>query len=195
MRVVLIVVGIALVTTPSRASRECMTMAEARQHLGTAHLYWHGSNHCWDANSGRQDLAHRLRPRPHRLPPREIQEAKPQEPEPRDQQPKWREAMSEMLPDETSVAPSLTRMPPSGEDSDPAPPVPNWGDRWVDVAQVTPKANAGAAPAEVDPSSAVAQKIDPTFTPTRVILAFLALVLTLAVIEILFRTTIYDRRK
>jgi len=192
MRVVVLVVGIALVTAPSHASRECMTMAEARQHLGTAHLYWHGSNHCWDANSGRQDLVHRLRPRPHRAPAREIQEAKPEEPG--DQQPKWREAMSEMLPDETSVAPSLSRMPPSGEEIDRAPPSPNWGDRWVDVAQVTPKANAGATPAAADPSPA-AQKIDPTFTPTRVILAFLALVLTLAVIEILFRTTIYDRRK
>jgi hypothetical protein len=192
MRVVVIVVGIVLVTTPSHASRECMTRAEARQHFGSAHLYWHGSNHCWDANSGQQVLVHRIRVRPHRPPPREIQEAKPEEPG--DQQPKWREAMSEMLPNEASAAPSLLRMPPSGEESE-APSPPNWGDRWVDVAQVTPAADGGAAPAEADPSPAAAQKIDPRFTPTRVILAFLALVLTLAVIEILFRTTIYDPRR
>jgi hypothetical protein len=170
-----------------------MTMAEARQHFGSAHLYWHGSNHCWDPNSGRQYLVHRIRPAPHRPLPREIQEAKPQAPG--DQQPKWREAMSEMLPDETSVAPSLLRMPPSGEESDPTPPTPNWGDRWVDVAQVMPRAEVGAIRAEADPSPAAAQKIDPMVTPTRVILAFLALILTLAVIEILFRTTIYNQRK
>ena len=48
MRVAVIVVGLVVVTTPSQASRSCMTQAEARQQFATSHLYGHGG-HCWDA--------------------------------------------------------------------------------------------------------------------------------------------------
>jgi len=73
--------------TPSRASHQCMTKAEAHQHFGSAHIYWHGRAHCWDAT------------RPGRV--RESRKSQPT---------KWREAMSEILPDskpvQTAVEPS-----------------------------------------------------------------------------------------
>ena len=50
MRVAVIVIGIAMVSTPSYASKSCMSLAEARQEFGQVHLYWHRS-HCWDARS------------------------------------------------------------------------------------------------------------------------------------------------
>ena len=42
MRVAVIVVAVLVVTTPSEASKSCMTKAEARQQFGSVHLYWHG---------------------------------------------------------------------------------------------------------------------------------------------------------
>lgn len=66
--------------TPSRASHQCMTKAEAHQHFGSADIYWHGRAHCWDAT------------RPGRV--RESRKSQPT---------KWREAMSEILPDSKPV--------------------------------------------------------------------------------------------
>jgi hypothetical protein len=53
MRAAVIVGSILLAATPSQASESCMSKAEARQHFGTAPLYWHGPKHCWDAASNR----------------------------------------------------------------------------------------------------------------------------------------------
>jgi hypothetical protein len=49
MRVAVTVVSISLAVAPAAASESCMSNAEARQHFGSAALYWHGQNHCWDA--------------------------------------------------------------------------------------------------------------------------------------------------
>ena len=59
MRVAVIVAAVLVVTTPSEASKSCMTKAEARQHFGSVHLYWHGPNRCWDATSTRRYAANR----------------------------------------------------------------------------------------------------------------------------------------
>ncbi len=48
MRVALIVVFVSALTTPSEASKSCMSRTEAHQHFGS-YIYWHGKDHCWDA--------------------------------------------------------------------------------------------------------------------------------------------------
>lgn len=53
MRVAVTVVSILLAVAPAAASESCMSKAEARQHFGSAALYWHGQNHCWDATPSR----------------------------------------------------------------------------------------------------------------------------------------------
>jgi len=63
----------------------------------------------------------------------------------------------------------------------------NWRDRWVDVAQRAPPVVDKSEPADL--AQAAAYTVEPMVTPTRVMLAFLAVLMTLAVIEILFRTT------
>jgi hypothetical protein len=53
MRVAVIVVSMLAVSTPSEASKSCMSKTEARQHFGPVHIYWHGPDHCWDATPTR----------------------------------------------------------------------------------------------------------------------------------------------
>jgi hypothetical protein len=36
---------------PAQASSACRTHAEARQMFRTSYLYWHGKDHCWDASA------------------------------------------------------------------------------------------------------------------------------------------------
>jgi hypothetical protein len=81
MRVAVMVVLMSVLTTPSEASKSCMTKTEARQHFGSVHIYWHGVNRCWDARPSRRY--------------HEIHKAQQEI-----DQPKWYESMSEMLPDE-----------------------------------------------------------------------------------------------
>ena len=106
MRVAVFVVFIAyasVLTTPSEASRSCMTKTEARRHFGSVHIYWHGAGHCWNATStGRHHRVHKVQ--------RKIDP------------PKWRDSMSKMLPDETSKT-----LP------DEEPVQKTWGNRWVDI--------------------------------------------------------------
>ena len=84
MRVALIVVSMLIVATPSEASRSCMSKTEARQHFGSAHIYWHGADHCWDATPTRRyHQIHNVQ--------KKIDE------------PKWHKAISEMLLDEEPV--------------------------------------------------------------------------------------------
>ena len=163
MRVAVIVVGLVVVSTPSQASRSCMTQAEARQQFATSHLYWHG-RHCWDAMTpSRRGVVPRVRENVQR-------EAQRDAPEPNNPEPKWREAMSEMLTANEAPSPSV-----------------NWENRWVEIAQVP--LGGDKAPQE-DASANAAHRIERMFTPMSLLLAFLAsLGLTLALIEtILFRS-------
>lgn len=191
MRVAVIVVAIVMVTTPSHASKSCMTMPEARQHFRTAHLYWHGAGHCWDGTAPLHGIVRHIRDRGPEQAEQDSQEAK-------NPAPKWREAMSEMLPDDgASPAPAPQIFRPSSwtYDETAAPTrLMNWLDRWVDVAQVTPPivASGKAEPADSLPSGG--RRTDPLVTPTRLLMAFLALALILALIELL-QGTKFDRRR
>jgi hypothetical protein len=113
MRVAVIVV-LLVVTTPSEASKSCMTMTEARQHFGSVHIFWHGKDHCWDATpTSRHHQIHKVQ--------KKIDE------------PKWHKAMSEMLLDEEPVqTPWVDRW------VDIQPPQPPIVARWVDIVQVAP---------------------------------------------------------
>jgi len=103
MRVAVIVVSMLLVTTPSEASKSCMSKTEARQHFGTGYIYWHGKNHCWDATPPR---------RYHQI--RKVQRQVQREVQRQVDQPKWHESMSKMSSNEEPVQ---------------AP----WVNRWVDI--------------------------------------------------------------
>ena len=183
---------VVLVAVPSHASKSCMTQGEARAQFSTAHLYWHGSGHCWDAIAPRHGLVHRITQREHR----EARVEEPKEPEPKEPDPKWRDAMSELLADETSAAAPVFRMAPQANDPSEAPSADlNWLDRWVDITQVAPSALLAQGPDPVEITPAAGLKIELLVTPTRVIFAFLGLVLTIAVIELIFRSTIREGRR
>src|SRR5262249_12148980 len=189
MRAAFIVVLVLMAASPSHASKSCMTMTEARAQFATSHLYWHGSDHCWDATPPRHRIVRRGKPKDER-------EARDDKATPDDtvapvkREPKWRNAMSEMLPPETPIVdtapPQFTVIATPGLD---------WLDRWVDITQIAPPAflrrTTELASADVSPS--LGQKADPMVTPVRLILVFLSIVVILAVIELLFRNAIHDR--
>jgi hypothetical protein len=114
MRVAVIVVFVSALTTPSEASKSCMSKTEARQHSGSVHVYWHGKDHCWDTTPTR---------RRHQI--HKVQQII--------DQPKWRNLMSKMLPDEEPVqTPWVNRW----VDIEPAQ-LPIVA-RWIDIVQVAP---------------------------------------------------------
>jgi hypothetical protein len=196
MRFAVIVVTIVVVSSPSQASPSCMTQAEARQKFSTSHLYWHGPNHCWDATPGRRRLAQRAKLRERQPVEREAAQEKksPQQtaekPSRWAHEPRWREAMSKMLPEDAPLvqtpAPRLAGSLAGIEPIEAPAPRVNWRDRWVEVAQRVPPVVDRSEPADL--ASAAGYKVDPMVTPARVMLAFLAILLTLAAIELLFRT-------
>jgi hypothetical protein len=93
-------------------------------------------------------------------------------------QPNWHDAMSEMLLDDEPVE---------------AP----WVDRWVDIEpSQLPLAARWVDNVQVAPPPIIERKPELTFSPRGVVwLAFLTIVLTIAIIEVLFRGTIYERPK
>lgn len=198
MRVAVIVIGIAMVSTPSYASKSCMSLAEARQAFGQVHLYWHGA-HCWDASTGHHGFVHRARHGDVKQAQRDHDEDDAEE---KTQAPKWRDARDAMPQTSAADAPVFRSAATVFRSADAAPapiaqqsnaPSPDlsWPDRWVEVTQVFPRVqDSHAAPPAARPA-----KFEPLVTPVRVILAFLAIVLTIAVIEILFRSTIHEYRK
>src|ERR1700692_3761839 len=98
-----------MVTTPSEASRSCMSKTEVRQHFGSVHIYWHGRDHCWDATPTRRHRQIKI------------------------EQPNWQDSMSEMLPDDKPVqTPRIDRW------ANIEPPQPPIVARWVDIVQVAP---------------------------------------------------------
>jgi hypothetical protein len=162
MRVAAIVVLLVL-TTPSEASKSCMTKTEARQHFGSVHIYWHGKDHCWDATPTRRH--HRI----HKV-QQKIQIHKVQQ---KIDEPKWHEAMSEMLPDEEPVQ---TLWVDRWVDIQP-PQLPIVA-RWVNIVQVPP-------PPIIEP--------EPMVTTRGVVMVIIVIALTLAIVEVLFGGTIYQR--
>jgi hypothetical protein len=171
MRVGVIVVSILVLSTSSEASKSCMNKTEARQHFGSAWLYWHGKDHCWDATPGRRH--HQIR-----------------QAERKAHKPKWRESMSRMLPEaESAQAPPSAQAAPAARAAQaapsvqsaaamqPAPWVNRWVDidsppiasRWVDINQVAP------------PPPIIVSKPEPMVTPRGVVMVFIIIALTLVI--------------
>jgi len=154
-----------MVTTPSEASRSCMSKTEVRQHFGSVHIYWHGRDHCWDATPTRR----------HRQINKVQRKLHIHEVEEKIEQPNWHDSMSEMLPDDKPVqTPRIDRW------ANIEPPQPPIVARWVDIVQVAPP-------------SIIERKPEPMIAPRGVMFVFFAIILTLGTIEVLFRCTIYER--
>jgi len=206
MRVAIIVVAVALVSSPSLASPSCMTQSEARAKFPAAHLWWHGSNRCWDATPSRTQLSKRINARETRQASPEVspgREAPQEKPAPGKTMPekrpanwahesRWREAMSRMLPEDESrveTQASAQAEVSSAPQAAPAAPQTNWRDRWIEVGPTAKRAAGQPTPADV------AANAEPIVTPTRVMLALLAVVLTLGFVELVFRKTVADWRR
>jgi hypothetical protein len=170
MRVAVIVLTMLWVATPSGASQSCMSKTEARQHFGSAHIYWHGQDHCWDATPAR----HRQIQVRRKTPVHEVQQ--------KIDQPKWRESMSEMLPDDQPVQLLEVLWNAGQHRSDDGAVIGTpWVDRWVDIGQVVPPPTTERKP-------------EPMISARAVVLVFITsvLILTLATIELLFRGTVHE---
>jgi hypothetical protein len=162
---VAVIVVLLVVTTPSEASKFCMTKAEARQHFGSVHIYWHGNGHCWDAIPTRRRHQRDATPTPRHHQIHKVQQEI--------DEPKWHETMSEMLLDEEPV-----QTP--------------WVDRWVDIEPpqlpiVTRRVDIVqvGSPPIIEP--------EPMVTPRGVVIVIIAIALRLATVEVLFGGTIYQR--
>ena len=165
MRVAVFVVFVSILATASEASESCMTRTEARQHYGSAHLYWHGADHCWNATSTRwHHRIHHVREKTED----QVQQKIDRQAKPKIDHPKWHESMSQMLPgDEEPVRPSWVER---WVDIEPA--QSSLGARWVDIVQ--------AAPAYIMES-----ETEPIITPRSVMMVITVLTLTLAIVEFL----------
>jgi hypothetical protein len=157
---------ILAVATPSEASQSCMSKTEARQHIGSVHIYWHGRDHCWDATPKRR--YHQINKVQRKIPIHEVQDI---------DQPNWHDSLSKMLPDD-----ELVQTPWVDRWANIEPSQPPIVARWVDIVQV-------ALPPIIE------RKPEPMVSPRGVllVLVFIAILLTLATIEVLFRCTIYER--
>src|ERR1700682_1334818 len=87
-------------------------------------------------------------------------------------QPNWHDAMSEMLPNEEPV-----RSP--------------WVDRWIDIEQ-SPIVSRWVDIAPVAPSRII-RKPEPMVTPRGVVMVIITIILTIAVVEVLFSGMINER--
>lgn len=161
MRVAVIVVSMLVVTTPSEASKSCMSKTEARQHFGLVHIYWHGPEHCWDATPTRR--------RHHQT--RNVQQKVVQ---PNDQ-PKRRESTS-MLAQEEPV-----KIPARWVDTEPSP----IASRWVDIVQVVPTAIIRKPEPMAPPP--IMREPEPMVTPRGIVIVIIVIMLTLAIVMIFER--------
>ncbi|HTE96095.1 MAG TPA: hypothetical protein VK635_18540 [Bradyrhizobium sp.] len=168
MRIGVIVVSMLVLTTASEASESCMTKAEARQHFGSVHIYWHGKDHCWDATPGRRHG------RIHTVRQKDRLDTVQQTVQQKIHQPSWHDSMSEMLPDEApvrtpwvaaQVAPQVDIEPPQL-----SPPQFSMAERWVDIAQVAPPR--------------IIRKPEPMVTPRGVVMVIVFITLMLAIVMI-----------
>ena len=194
MRVAIIVVAVALASPPALASPSCMTQSEARAKFPKSHLWWHGSERCWDATPpNRHRLAQRnknkskeaKRTSTSRQAQAAREEAEETKPSRAASQPKWREAMSraraEDLVGVTASAQAEVNFAPSVA---PAPPRINFGERWVEVAQRLPPIEDRADPTDL---AADARAGEPLVTPVRVMLTLLLLLLAFGAFELMVR--------
>ena len=170
MRVVVIVASMLVLTTPSEASKSCMTKAEARQHFGSVHIYWHGMGHCWDATSTRRHG--------------QIRQAQK-----KIKEPKWRTSMSEMQPEEE---PAPSRKSASAILPDVEAVQSPWVNRWVEIEPAQPAVDQRWVDiVQVAPPLITERKLEPMVTPRGVVIVISGITLTLAIV--LFVGMIYER--
>jgi hypothetical protein len=170
MRVAVFVAFVLVASTPSEASTDCMSKAEARQHLGSVHIYWHGRDRCWDANPGRR--SHHAR-KPHR-----VQEARAVQK--KIDSPKWHESMSQMLPDDEAATPAW---------------VDRWADRWVEFDPPRIPVVAADTTGSVPTPDIIEPIPEPMLTPRVVMMAILAIALTLVLVELMFGSLRWSGRR
>ncbi len=187
MRVVVIVVSMLVVATPSEASKSCMSKTEAHDVYRTSYLYWHGADHCWDATPTRHHQSQK------------VQRENSQQVQPKNDQPNWHNSMSELLADDES-APTLgaqTSWDARHHGNDDAAAGAPWVDRWVDIVQVAPPPIIESKPEPmVAPPPIAERRPEPMVRPRDVVLVFFAFVLLmLAAIVVLFSSTICERPK
>ena len=162
MRVAVIVVLVSVLTTPSEASKSCMSKTEARDAFHSSYIYWHGVDHCWDAIPIRR---HGVRHRVHHYEP----EPKPPAVIPTPS-PDLRRSANAMAVDEPETDP-ITARP--------------WVERWIDVTQIAPLQTAIVAES----------KPQPMVTPRGVVMVIITIILTLAIVEVLFGGMINERMR
>jgi hypothetical protein len=186
MRVAMIVAVVLVSATPSEASKSCMTKAEARQHFGSVHIYWHGPNHCWDATPTRRHGTHRVQ---RKTPAREVTRKIDQ---PKIDQPKWRNSMSEMLADSSPVQSIGTSADARRYGNDGAVAATPWIDRWTDI-ESSPLAARWVDIAPVERRPIIERKTERLVSPHGVVLVFIVfVVLALGTLEVLFGGRLYQ---
>src|SRR5882724_11799587 len=161
MRVALFVVFVSVLTTASEASKSCMSKTEARRHFGSVHIYWHGTDHCWDATPTNRQ--HRFRT------VRRIVD-----------RPKWHDSMSKMLSDAAPVqaAPSVQAAEPVQAAAPPqaAP----WGNRWVDI-ESSPIDSRWVDIVQVAPPPII-RNVEPMVTSRGVVMVMVIIIITLTLV-------------
>ena len=157
MRVAVFVVFVSILATASEASESCMTRTEAHRHFGSAHIYWHGADHCWNATSTRRHH-----------PVHQVREKTEHQVQQKIDHPKWHESMSQMLPaDEEPVRTS-------------------WLDRWVDIEPAqSPLGARWVDIVQAAPAYIMESESEPIVTPRSVMMVITVLTLTLAIVEFL----------
>jgi hypothetical protein len=173
MRVAAIVV-LLVVTTPSEASKSCMSSTEARQHFGSVHIYWHGKGHCWNATpTRRHHHIHKVQNETHiHAVEKKIAELKV------DDELKPQKAMPAMLLDEAPVQTRPVQIP--------------WVDRWVDIQ---PR-QAPIVARQVDIVPVAPPPIiepGPMVTPRGLVMVIISIAVSLAIVDVLFGEVIYKR--
>jgi len=193
MRVAMIVAVVLVSATPSEASKPCMTKAEARQHFGSVHIYWHGPNHCWDATPTRRHATRKIQ---RETPTREVKPKTPTREVKRTiDQPKWRDSMSEMLADSGPMQSIATSADARRYGNDGAVAGTPWIDRWTDI-ESSPLAARWVDIAPVERPPIIERKAERLVRPPDVVLVFIVfVVLALGTIEVLFGGRSYQWRQ
>jgi hypothetical protein len=175
MRVAAIIAVVLVSTVPSEASKSCMTKAEARQHFGSVHIYWHGPNRCWDATPSRRYAARKIQ---RKTPAREVKQ--------KIDQPKWRDSISELLADSDPEPSIVISAGARRYGSDDAVTATRWIDRWTDI-EPSILAARWVDIAQVERPPDIERKAERSVRPHGLVLVFIAfVVLALATIEVLF---------
>ena len=169
--------------TPARASSGCLTHSEARQMFPTSHLYWHGKDHCWDASAVATKparLAHRVLPQ-ERPTPAAVAPKPPDENATIDVLPSVGASSTSANTGERPPASGLTGLrhwPNTMAMAETIETTP-WINRWPDQP-IRPPSRPGVAGTATDPALA---------TQRGMVAGIMALILSLALLEILFGGT------